>query len=72
MTALTPISSNGGKDLLSVLGQLLAMPIGYPLSLLVPIAVRSNQAEFDSKNMSEEEILCQISTFMAAGHETTR
>jgi len=39
---------------------------------LLSVLVRSNVADFESKNLSHEEILCQISTFMAAGHETTR
>ncbi|EJC98034.1 cytochrome P450 [Fomitiporia mediterranea MF3/22] len=38
---------------------------------LLSVLIRSNLATMPSQQMSTQEILCQISTFMAAGHETT-
>ncbi|OBZ71108.1 hypothetical protein A0H81_08616 [Grifola frondosa] len=38
---------------------------------LLGILIRSNSASVPSQRLSREEILCQISTFLAAGHETT-
>ncbi|KAH9933274.1 cytochrome P450 [Amylocystis lapponica] len=38
---------------------------------LLSVLVRSNISSVPSERMSVEEILCQISTFLAAGHETT-
>ncbi|OCB84952.1 cytochrome P450 [Sanghuangporus baumii] len=38
---------------------------------LLSVLIRSNLATSPAQQMSSEEILCQISTFMAAGHETT-
>lgn len=40
-------------------------------SSLFSYLVRSNLSSDSSQQMSEEEVLCQISTFLAAGHETT-
>ena len=55
-------SSIHGKDLLSVLGEFLVTLLKADVSLWS--IVRSNVADFESKNLSHEEILCQISTFM--------
>ncbi|KAH8114681.1 cytochrome P450 [Phellopilus nigrolimitatus] len=38
---------------------------------LLSVLIRSNLSTSPAQQMSTEEILCQISTFMAAGHETT-
>ncbi|KAI0763115.1 cytochrome P450 [Trametes elegans] len=38
---------------------------------LLSVLIRSNVAELPNKRMSLSEILCQISTFLAAGHETS-
>ncbi|PPQ66616.1 hypothetical protein CVT26_009377 [Gymnopilus dilepis] len=38
---------------------------------LLSILIRSNLSSDASQQMSTEEVLCQISTFLAAGHETT-
>ncbi|CDO70484.1 hypothetical protein BN946_scf184569.g27 [Trametes cinnabarina] len=38
---------------------------------LLSVLIRSNVAEIPSQRMSINEILCQISTFLAAGHETS-
>ncbi|OSD01474.1 cytochrome P450 [Trametes coccinea BRFM310] len=38
---------------------------------LLSVLIRSNVAEVPSQRMSINEILCQISTFLAAGHETS-
>ncbi|KAI8976724.1 cytochrome P450 [Trametes punicea] len=38
---------------------------------LLSVLIRSNVAEVPSQRMSLNEILCQISTFLAAGHETS-
>ncbi|KAF8584689.1 cytochrome P450 [Ramaria rubella] len=38
---------------------------------LFSLLIKSNLATSDKERMSQEEILSQISTFMAAGHETT-
>lgn len=57
-----------GRDLLSVLSK------SPPPSSPPPdssTAVRSNNASGPSQQMSTNEVLCQISTFIAAGHETT-
>ncbi|KAL7277334.1 hypothetical protein ACG7TL_009192 [Trametes sanguinea] len=60
-----------GRDLLSVLS---ASSSSGPLlahRLIIYDKVRSNVAEVPSQRMSINEILCQISTFLAAGHETS-
>ncbi|KAF8909014.1 cytochrome P450 [Gymnopilus junonius] len=57
-----------GRDLLSILSG------SFVLSLTRYTkrpAVRSNLSTDASQQMSIEEVLCQISTFLAAGHETT-
>ncbi|KAF8208593.1 cytochrome P450 [Mycena galopus ATCC 62051] len=38
---------------------------------ILSVLIRSNFATAASQNMSVNEVLCQISTFIAAGHETT-
>ncbi|KAF7365456.1 Cytochrome P450 [Mycena venus] len=38
---------------------------------ILSVLIRSNIATAASQNMSVNEVLCQISTFIAAGHETT-
>ncbi|OJT07496.1 hypothetical protein TRAPUB_1681 [Trametes pubescens] len=38
---------------------------------LLSVLIRSNVAEVPTQRMSMNEILCQISTFLAAGHETS-
>ncbi|KAI5119364.1 hypothetical protein M0805_008519 [Coniferiporia weirii] len=38
---------------------------------LLSVLIQSNLSTSSEQQMSTEEILCQISTFMAAGHETT-
>jgi len=38
---------------------------------ILSVLIRSNIATSASQNMSVNEVLCQISTFIAAGHETT-
>ncbi|KAJ7644303.1 cytochrome P450 [Roridomyces roridus] len=38
---------------------------------ILSVLIRSNIATSADQNMSVDEVLCQISTFMAAGHETT-
>ncbi|KAH9899345.1 cytochrome P450 [Cubamyces lactineus] len=38
---------------------------------LLSVLIRSNVAEIPTQRMSLNEILCQISTFLAAGHETS-
>ncbi|THG99229.1 hypothetical protein EW145_g7300, partial [Phellinidium pouzarii] len=38
---------------------------------LLSVLIRSNLSTSPEQQMSTQEILCQISTFMAAGHETT-
>ncbi|KAF9485888.1 cytochrome P450 [Pholiota conissans] len=38
---------------------------------ILSILIRSNLSSIPEQRMSIEEILCQISTFLAAGHETT-
>ncbi|KAJ7134340.1 cytochrome P450 [Mycena epipterygia] len=38
---------------------------------ILSVLIRSNIATSAKENMSVEEVLCQISTFIAAGHETT-
>ncbi|KAF8798856.1 cytochrome P450 [Phlegmacium glaucopus] len=38
---------------------------------LLSVLIRSNMASAPSQCMSIDEVLCQISTFLAAGHETT-
>jgi len=38
---------------------------------LLSVLMRSNISSTPSQRMSIEEVLCQISTFLAAGHETT-
>ncbi|KAI0739010.1 cytochrome P450 [Daedaleopsis nitida] len=38
---------------------------------LLSVLIRSNIAELSDQRMSINEILCQISTFLAAGHETS-
>ncbi|KAJ7175393.1 cytochrome P450 [Mycena filopes] len=38
---------------------------------ILSVLIRSNIATTASQNMSVNEVLCQISTFIAAGHETT-
>ncbi|KAJ7202836.1 cytochrome P450 [Mycena pura] len=38
---------------------------------ILSVLIRSNIASAAKENMSVEEVLCQISTFIAAGHETT-
>ncbi|KAF9463000.1 cytochrome P450 [Collybia nuda] len=38
---------------------------------LLSVLIRSNNASASSQQMSTNEVLCQISTFIAAGHETT-
>ncbi|KAL6300090.1 cytochrome P450 [Sparassis latifolia] len=38
---------------------------------LLSILIRSNLSSVSSQRLSLEEILCQISTFLSAGHETT-
>ncbi|KAI6042618.1 cytochrome P450 [Pisolithus marmoratus] len=38
---------------------------------LLSVLVQSNMASFASQRMTTSEVLCQISTFLIAGHETT-
>ncbi|KAJ7695716.1 cytochrome P450 [Mycena rosella] len=38
---------------------------------ILSVLIRSNSASSADQNMSVNEVLCQISTFIAAGHETT-
>ncbi|TDL23213.1 cytochrome P450 [Rickenella mellea] len=38
---------------------------------LLSVLIRSNMTSVENQRMNTEEILCQISTFIAAGHETT-
>ncbi|KIY71740.1 cytochrome P450 [Cylindrobasidium torrendii FP15055 ss-10] len=38
---------------------------------ILSVLIRSSLAKAPTQQMNREEILCQISTFMAAGHETT-
>ncbi|KAK7048105.1 cytochrome P450 [Favolaschia claudopus] len=38
---------------------------------ILSVLIRSNIATAANENMSVDEVLCQISTFIAAGHETT-
>ncbi|KAI6114275.1 cytochrome P450 [Pisolithus sp. B1] len=42
-----------------------------PRDLLSVLAVQSNMASFASQRMTTPEVLCQISTFLIAGYETT-
>lgn len=62
-----------GRDLLSVLSQ--SSPSNYEKTFLIHPSsldtVRSNISSTPSQRMSIDEVLCQISTFLAAGHETT-
>ena len=59
-----------GRDLLSVLSNLFYL---QEICLLIHAysTVRSNISSTPSQRMSTEEVLCQISTFLTAGHETT-
>ena len=59
-----------GRDLLSILSM---FGIVQCIRLLQAddCTVRSNLSSDASQQMSTEEVLCQISTFLAAGHETT-
>ena len=59
------------RDLLSVLSKSNFVPVPVFNPITHPRAVRSNISEEPSKRMSVNEILCQISTFLAAGHETS-
>ena len=56
------------RDLLSVLSE---SPLSHTDTALTLRIVRSNISEIPSQRMSVNEILCQISTFLAAGHETS-
>ncbi|KDR82630.1 hypothetical protein GALMADRAFT_220617 [Galerina marginata CBS 339.88] len=38
---------------------------------ILSVLIRSNMSSDPAQRMSVEEVLCQISTFLAAGHETT-
>lgn len=58
-----------GRDILSVLSKSLRARRFMPPFIVFP--VRSNIATAANANMSVDEVLCQISTFIAAGHETT-
>lgn len=73
---------NRPRDLLSVLGESIAsmsmnegvsphyLSIANDNDVNVKI-VQSNTATFASQRMTTPEVLCQISTFLVAGHETT-
>lgn len=63
---------NSRNDLLSVLSMssLSVLP-GLIFRQSIIIIVRANHASHPSQRLSTEEILCQISTFITAGHETT-
>jgi hypothetical protein len=61
-----------GRDLLSLLSACYChTPALAQLICCAFSSVKSNMATRDKERMSQSEILSQISTFMAAGHETT-
>ncbi|TCD59981.1 hypothetical protein EIP91_010949 [Steccherinum ochraceum] len=52
-------------------GSVFVVGVGLMRMVLYGTVVRSNMSEDPAQRMSTNETLCQISTFIAAGHETT-
>lgn len=65
--SLSPIA----PDLLSVLGGYLGPEMKCGVLNYTLFAVQSNMASFASQRMTTPEVLCQISTILIAGYETS-